>query len=126
MLNMIALNIRMSMYKALPSRRLSSVKSADPKALRSEVINLYKNLIYLSRDWHHDLKPQIKQGFLKNKDVTNPDEIRKLIERGEYISREIIATYRLKKYRAMKRRYYLEEADKHLEDIVKSISGATT
>ena len=43
---------------------------------------------------------------MKNKDVTDPKEIKKLIARGKYISKEIEALYSLKKYRTLKRRYY--------------------
>lgn len=89
----------------------SQVDTSNNDNLKSEVVGLYKNLIYLSREWHTDLKPQIKSAFMKNRDVTDPQEIRKLIDRGEYVCREIAATYSLKKYRAMKRRYYLEEEE---------------
>lgn len=100
----------------------SDVTSLDSKGLRSDVIKLYKNLIYLSREWPTDLRPQIKQAFMKNKDVKDPDEIRKLIGRGEYVSREITATYHLRKYRAMKRRYYDEHREKQMEEMFKDIS----
>lgn len=90
--------------------------------LRKEVIDLYKNLIYLSREWPTDLRPQIRRGFVKNKDVQDPDEIRKLLARGEYISREITATYHLRKYRAMKRRYYSDTREKELDEMFKNFS----
>lgn len=90
------------------------------RQLRSDVINLYKNLIYLSRDWHTDLRPQIKRAFVKNKDLTDVEEIQKQIAKGEYICREITATYYLKKYRTLKRRYYAEETDtKKLDEVIK-------
>lgn len=63
---------------------------------------------------------------MKNKDVTDVDEIKKLIDRGEYICREIIATYHLRKYRAMKRRYYMDDEDsrkKQLEEMFKHFSN---
>lgn len=43
---------------------------------------------------------------MKNKDVTDPEKIKKLIGHGEYIVKEIEALYMLKKYRTLKRRYY--------------------
>lgn len=89
--------------------------------MRKEVIALYKNLLYLSRDWHTDLRPNIKRAFLKNKDINDPSELRKQIDFGEYICRELIATYQLKKYRTMKKRYYLEDKDRNLEDLLKSL-----
>lgn len=102
--------------------RFDSTQPSTPQDLKKDVVNLYKNLIYLSREWPTDLRPKIKQAFLKNRDVQDPVEIRKLIERGEYVSREITATYHLRKYRAMKRRYYSDTREKELEDMFKSLS----
>lgn len=99
-------HLKPTIMRASQPRRLMS-SDVDRQATKSEVKNLYKNLLYLSRDWHYDLKPQLREAFKKNKDIQNPEEIRKLIEKGEYISREIIATYQLKKYRTLKRRYLL-------------------
>lgn len=92
------------------------------KELRNEVIGLYKNLIYLSREWPTDLRPQIRKAFQKNRDVTDPEEIKKLVARGEYVCREITATYHLRKYRAMKRRYYNEDENLHLQELFKSFN----
>lgn len=89
---------------------------------KHDVITLYKNLIHLSREWPTDLRPQIKSAFMKNKDVQDVDEIRKLIGRGEYVCREITATYHLRKYRAMKRRYYSEDREKQLDEMFKNYS----
>lgn len=101
----------------------SSKTGEDQCELRKDVIDLYKNLIYLSREWHTDLRPQIKKAFMKNKDVSDREEIKKLIARGEYISREITATYHLKKYRTLKRRYYSEDSEKELDEMLKSIDN---
>lgn len=101
--------------------RRSSTTNDSSTELKIQVKDLYKNLIYLSRDWHYNLKPQIKEAFMKNKSITDPNEIKELIAKGEYVSREIIATYRLKKYRTLKRRYESEESEKHLEDLCKNI-----
>lgn len=46
---------------------------------------------------------------MKNKDVTDPKEIKKLVDRGEFVIKELEALYYLRKYRAMKKRYYEEE-----------------
>lgn len=115
---------RISPARLMICRLVSSQESqGDQQNLRDEVISLYKNLIYLSRDWHTDLRPQIKRAFVKNQDVKDPDEIRKLLDKGDYICRELIATYNLKKYRAMKRRYYSEDKDKHLQELFDSFSS---
>lgn len=95
----------------------------DVSSLKKEVVNLYKNLIYLSREWPTDLRPQIRKAFIKNRDIKDPEEIRKLIARGEYVCREITATYHLRKYRAMKRRYYSDDREKELDEMFKSIGG---
>lgn len=97
-------------------------QTIEPKPLKSEVLNLYKNLIYLSKEWPTDLRPQIKDAFMKNRDKTDAEEIRALIGRGEYVCKEIIATYHLRKYRAMKRRYYSDGDNKHLEKLFKSFN----
>lgn len=43
---------------------------------------------------------------MKNKDVKDPEQIELLIMRGEYVVKELEALYKLRKYRAMKKRYY--------------------
>ncbi|KAM9771699.1 LYR motif-containing protein 5A [Syngnathus typhle] len=77
--------------------------------LRGEVIKLYKNLLYLGRDYPEGsafFRQRLKSAFMKNKDVTDPEHIKKLVGRGEYVIKELEALYFLKKYRAMKKRYY--------------------
>ena len=54
-------------------------------------------------------RTRLKGAFLKNRDVTDPAEIQKLIGRGEFVAKEIEALYMLRKYRTLKRRYYSEE-----------------
>lgn len=49
--------------------------------------------------------------FKKNKDVKDPKEIEMLIQRGDFVVRELNALYYLKKYRTLKRRYYSSEED---------------
>ena len=47
-----------------------------------------------------------KSVFRKNSQEANPQKIRELIDRGNYVTKEIEALYKLKKYRTLKRRYY--------------------
>lgn len=101
-----------------------ALQQSNDQNLKSDVIKLYKNLIYLSREWPTDLRPQIRKAFLANRDVSEPDKIRELIARGEYVSREITATYHLKKYRAMKRRYYSDVREKELDDMFKEFTSS--
>ncbi|XP_036615114.1 electron transfer flavoprotein regulatory factor 1 [Trichosurus vulpecula] len=86
------------------------MKMANP--LRGEVLNLYKNLLYVGKDYPKGadyFKRRLKAAFLKNKDVKDPEKIRELIARGEFVIKELEALYFLRKYRAMKQRYYLED-----------------
>ncbi|KAM6214441.1 electron transfer flavoprotein regulatory factor 1 [Rhynchocyon petersi] len=77
-------------------------------SLRGEVLNLYKNLLYLGREYPKGdyFKRRLKNVFLKNKDVKDPEKIKELIKRGEFVMKELEALYFLRKYRAMKQRYY--------------------
>lgn len=76
---------------------------------RSRVIPLYKQLIYLGRDYPKDpdqFRHRIHNAFWKNKDVKDPEMLEELIVKGQYIVKELEALYMLKKYRTLKRRYY--------------------
>ncbi|KAG8222772.1 hypothetical protein J437_LFUL006798 [Ladona fulva] len=78
-------------------------------SLRPSVIKLYKTLLHLGRDYpqgYDYFRTRLKASFMKNKDVTDPKTIEKLIARGEFVVKEIEALYMLKKYRTLKRRYY--------------------
>jgi hypothetical protein len=46
---------------------------------------------------------------MKNRDVADPEEIKVLLARGEYIIKELEALYMLRKYRALKKSYYSQE-----------------
>ena len=48
----------------------------------------------------------MKNAFLRNKSVTDPQAIKELIGKAEYVLKEVDALYKLKKYRTLKRRYY--------------------
>lgn len=82
--------------------------------LRGEVLNLYKNLLYLGREYPKGadyFKRRLKNAFLKNRDVKDPEKIKELIGRGEFVMKELEALYFLRKYRAMKQRYYSDTKD---------------
>lgn len=89
---------------------VSGSDMANP--LRSEVRQLYKNLLFLGREYPKGadyFRERLKSAFMKNKGVTDPEEIKKLVDRGEFVIKELEALYYLRKYRAMKKRYYEEE-----------------
>ncbi|KAM5127275.1 electron transfer flavoprotein regulatory factor 1-like [Callospermophilus lateralis] len=74
--------------------------------LGGEVLNLYKNLLYLGWDY---FKRRLKDVFLKNKDVKDPEKIKELTEGGEFVMKELEVLevlYFLRKYRATKQCHY--------------------
>ncbi|XP_038214440.1 electron transfer flavoprotein regulatory factor 1 [Zerene cesonia] len=76
---------------------------------RKAVLNLYKTLLYLGRDWPqgYDLfRKRLHKVFSKNSEETDPKKIEMMIKHGEFVTKEIEALYKLKKYRTLKRRYY--------------------
>ncbi|KAK3930323.1 Electron transfer flavoprotein regulatory factor 1 [Frankliniella fusca] len=93
---------------------------------RSEVIKLYKTLIYLGREyplgWDY-FRPRLKTAFMKNKDVTDPEKINQLIARGQYVVKEIETLYMLRKYRTLKKRYYSDENEAVISEIYKKIES---
>lgn len=79
--------------------------------LRFAVKHLYKQLLYLGKDYpmgEQYFKNKVRQAFMKNKDVRDPEKIKMLIARGEYVIKEVEALYMLRKYRTLKQRYYNE------------------
>ncbi|KAG5267486.1 hypothetical protein AALO_G00222290 [Alosa alosa] len=79
---------------------------------KGQVIHLYKTLLHLGRDYPQGFtyfRQRLKASFMKNKDVTDPEKIQKLLARGDFVIKEIQALYFLRKYRAIKKRYYDDE-----------------
>ncbi|KAJ8261987.1 hypothetical protein GJAV_G00160800 [Gymnothorax javanicus] len=77
--------------------------------LRGEVVKLYKNLLFLGREYPKGAKyfrDRLKTAFMKNRDETDPEKIKQMIARGEFVIKELEALYYLRKYRALKKRYY--------------------
>lgn len=54
-------------------------------------------------------RERLRAAFAKNKDMRDPDKIKQLISRGEFVVKELEALYYLRKYRALKKRYYEAE-----------------
>ena len=66
-------------------------------------------LLYLGREYPKGgdyFRDRLRAAFSKNKGVQDPEQIKEMIARGEYVARELEALYYLRKYRAMKKRYY--------------------
>lgn len=78
-------------------------------ATRSKVIQLYKQLIYLGRQYPNQpevMTSKIHDVFMRNAAERDPQKIEELVAKGNYIVKELEALYYLKKYRTLKRRYY--------------------
>lgn len=71
-------------------------------------------LLYLGREYPKGadyFRSRLKAAFLKNKDVKDPEKIKQLIAQGEFVIKELEALYFLRKYRAMKKRYYSDDKE---------------
>lgn len=75
---------------------------------RSRVIQLYKTLIHLGRDYPENpraFQANVHRVFMKNRHVQGEQAVEALIDHGKYVVKELEALYMLKKYRTLKRRY---------------------
>ncbi|THX29948.1 hypothetical protein D6D10_08777 [Aureobasidium pullulans] len=76
--------------------------------LRYQVIRIYKELLYLGREYplgYDYFRPRLHKAFSSKANLTSEAEINKGIESAEYVKKEIEALYYLKRYRALKQRY---------------------
>ncbi|KAG9825689.1 hypothetical protein KCU77_g14941, partial [Aureobasidium melanogenum] len=76
--------------------------------LRYQVIRVYKELLYLGREYplgYDYFRPRLHKAFASKANLTNEANIKKGIESAEYVKKEIEALYYLKRYRALKQRY---------------------
>ncbi|KAJ8944558.1 hypothetical protein NQ318_015726 [Aromia moschata] len=81
-------------------------------SLANQVKQLYKTMLHLGKDWHNGydfFRKRLHSAFMKNKDETDPEKIKKLLAHGQYVAKEIETLYMLKKYRTLKRRYYTHQ-----------------
>ena len=78
---------------------------------RSRVVQLYKTLLYLGRDYpqgYDYFRGKCHGAFMRNKELP-PEQVEEWLAKGDYIVKELEALYMLKKYRTLKRRYYNDE-----------------
>lgn len=59
--------------------------------------------------------------FLRNRNETDPEKVSQMLKLGEYIVKELEALYSLRKYRAMKNRYYSDTAEESVQRIVEKM-----
>jgi len=71
--------------------------------------------LHLGKDYPQGFdyfRRRLKIAFLKNKDESDPEKIKLMVARGNFVVKEIEALYMLRKYRTLKNRYYSEHGDK--------------
>ncbi|KAL2051307.1 hypothetical protein ABVK25_008359 [Lepraria finkii] len=77
-------------------------------ALRRQVINIYKELLNLGREYplgYEYFQTRLHRAFASQAGLQNDEEIKKGIERAEYVKKEVEALYYVKRYRALRQRY---------------------
>ncbi|KAK2006026.1 hypothetical protein LZ32DRAFT_611596 [Colletotrichum eremochloae] len=82
--------------------------SAVNSELRRRVIGIYKELLYLGREYplgYDYFRPRLHKAFSANAGLRDEDAIKKGIERAEFVKKEIEALYYLKRYRTLRKRY---------------------
>ena len=70
---------------------------------------LIMQMLFMGREWpqgYDVFRNRAKNVFIKNSTENDPEKIRKSIDLGNYVLKEMEALYKLKKYRTLKRRYY--------------------
>ncbi|KAH6641364.1 LYR family protein [Chaetomium tenue] len=76
--------------------------------LRRQVIAIYKQLLYLGRDYpqgYDFFRPRLHRAFMANANLTDEGAIREGIARADFVRKEIEALYYLKRYRTLRKRY---------------------
>jgi hypothetical protein len=74
------------------------------------VRDLYKRILHVGKDYPLGLewvKSKAKPWFYQNKDYTREEDIKKAIAIGRHQVREMVAVISLKKYRYLRKTYYM-------------------
>ncbi|WVQ94325.1 hypothetical protein IAU59_001404 [Kwoniella sp. CBS 9459] len=101
-----------SVLNTTPAPSTSGSGSVEALPLRLQAIKLYKELHRLGRDYpdpKYDFNKRLRRAFEKNAKVTDPAQLKKQLELGEHIKKEVIALISLKKYRHLRRTYHANE-----------------
>jgi hypothetical protein len=82
--------------------------------MNPKIREMYKKLLFIGKyQYPFDNFPTIKERFraeiMKNKDVKDEIELKKLLAFGRYQLRELLAAGQLHKYRTLKKRYKVDE-----------------
>ncbi|KAJ6017468.1 hypothetical protein N7451_000847 [Penicillium sp. IBT 35674x] len=76
--------------------------------LRRQVINVYKELLWLGREYplgYKYFRDRLHRAFAGQAHLQDEEQIRKGIARAEFVKKEVEALYYLKRYRTLKQRY---------------------
>ncbi|KAF0329397.1 putative NADH-ubiquinone oxidoreductase complex 1/LYR family protein [Colletotrichum asianum] len=82
--------------------------SALNPELRRRVITIYKELLFLGREYplgYDYFRPRLHRAFSANAGLRDEEAIEKGIQRAEFVKKEIEALYYLKRYRTLRKRY---------------------
>ncbi|KJF60287.1 LYR family protein [Coccidioides immitis RS] len=78
------------------------------KTLRYRVIRIYKELLYLGRNYplgYQFFRDRLHRAFSSQAHLKDEDQIRSGIQRAEFVKKEIEALYYLRRYRYLKNHY---------------------
>lgn len=82
--------------------------SSPNPALRRQVINIYKELLYLGREYplgYDYFRPRLHKAFMSQAGLRDDEKIENGIKRAEFVKKEIEALYYLKRYRTLRKAY---------------------
>ncbi|KAF8734689.1 hypothetical protein AX14_003119 [Amanita brunnescens Koide BX004] len=82
--------------------------SSHAMSTRLRALALYKDLLRLARDYPdpaYDYHGRIRTMFQNNRHLTDREDIENALKLGDYIRKETLALYSLRKYRHLKRMY---------------------
>ncbi|VBB75462.1 Putative protein similar to LYRM5 of Mus musculus [Podospora comata] len=67
------------------------MSSINPE-LRQQVMSIYKQLLYLGRDYpqgYNYFRPRLHRAFMANASLTDEAEIRQAIARAQFVQKEV-------------------------------------
>ena len=82
--------------------------------MRPIVRDLYKRIILVGREYPLGLpwvRKKAKAWFRQNAALEDTADVNRAVATGRYMVKEMIGVIQLKKYRAMKQRYYDDDAE---------------
>ena len=69
-------------------------------------------------------RERLKRVFLRNRGVTDLDQLGELHDRARFVIRELEAMYKLRKYRYLKRTYTDADTDPNSRDLMRALAAA--